>query len=154
MLALDGDQEESFARFGIVRIGELSIAIDEDTVLHGQGVQLAGAHAQEGPPRRVVLLILDTEARSGSLPLPESQHGRKEVPLPGMWPHGVAKKGLVVAPLQSVRSGSLPVRPANGQVLSRSDRGINDCPLFQARANDLVGVLNQQADEVVKPRLG
>ena len=48
MLAFDGNEKQAIASLRIIRIGELTGAIQEDLILHSHGVEFARTHAEKG----------------------------------------------------------------------------------------------------------
>src|SRR5262249_15190542 len=82
MRAFHRDEKKPGTRSRIERVREPPVAIQENSILHGHGMQLTGPDSQERAARRVRLLRGNFEASVRSLRLPELQHGREQVLLP------------------------------------------------------------------------
>ena len=125
LAAVHRDDERALAPRLVVRIDVR--ALQEHAVLDGDGVQLAGAHAEEGvalAPAPASAVTVD--AVGLLLGAPQAQQRRVQEALPGMRADGVAEQRLVVAPLQAVVAAVLLVGPAGRQVGDRRDVVVDD----------------------------
>ena len=113
--AVDRD-DEGVASPGLV-VGIGVRVPDEDFVLNRDRGQVAGAHADEGVARPLLLLLLvGDRAVLRALRLPEGQVGREEVMLPGVRAVVEAEERFVIALVEPVGAALLLVSEPLGQV--------------------------------------
>ena len=123
----------------------------EDPVLDGDRGQVAGANADEGVARPLLLLLLVGDRPVLRPPrLPEGQVRREEVVLPGVRADVEAEERLVVALVEPVGAALLLVGQPLGQVGGRGDLLVDDRPVADRRADHRVAPLGQSCDQVVE----
>lgn len=148
--AVDRHQQDRLAPGGVGGIHVL--AAGEHPVLHADGRQLAGAHADEGAPGRVDRLRQEVQpavmrALHGKQGLP----GREQIAFPRVRADGVAEHGVVIAPLQAIAARCLTVGPADRQLGHRVDALVDDGALAPHRAGGLVAASMQRVQQRLQP---
>jgi hypothetical protein len=76
VLAFNGNDEQPFPGSYVVRIGKALFAINKNSILNRDGMQLTRANAQEGPFGWLDGRVNDVKACVGAVRGPERQTGR------------------------------------------------------------------------------
>ena len=140
--AIDRDDENILPPRLIRRIDKLSA--EENLVLHGNGMEFAGTHAEKSQPGREGLFRdhLKTIRRA---PRPkEPLLRREEKLLPRMRPNDVAKERGVAALLQAISPAILLVRPAGGKLFRAGQRVVDNRAVAHGRADHLIAASLQR----------
>ena len=148
--AVDGDEEGTLPARTVVALDVG--ALQEDTVLDGDRVQVARADAEEGerPVRRRLLGEL-RPAVVAAARLPHPDASGQQPALPRVRPDRVAEARLVVPTLEPVGRGVLHLRPAGRQLVGGSDLLVDDRAFAARRPDDAIAAVAEYADERVQP---
>jgi hypothetical protein len=149
--AVDGDDEGIMAAGLVVGVG-VGVA-DEHLVLDEDRSEVAGADAEEGVARPLLLLLLVSDrAVLRALRLPEGQVGREQVVLPGVRAVVEAEEGIVVTFVEPVGAALLFVGQSLRKVGHRGDLLVDDRAVSDARTDHRVAAVGQDTDQPVQPR--
>ncbi len=144
--AVDRHQQHRLAPRRIGRIDVL--ATGKHPVLHADGRQLAGAHADEGAFRCLDRLRLEIQpAVVQTLHRKQRLPGREQVAFPRVRPDGVAEHCVIVAPRKPVAARRLLVGPAGRQLGHRIDAVVDDGAVPVHRPDDLVAAPGQRIEQ-------
>src|SRR6516164_1116376 len=123
--AVDRDNDRSFSS-GLIS-GVHMLPVEEHPILDRDGVQLAGANADERKLGWLLAILRDLKpAIARAVGLPQPRGGRKQKLLPRVGTHSVAKQGPVGPGLEAVGPPILLVGPPRGEIGGRPDLVVND----------------------------
>ena len=146
--AVDGDDK------GVLPPNPVSLiairAIQEDTVLDGDGVEFASAHADESKSRGFRPARRNGNAIVALARGPQRLDRRVQELLPGVGTDGKAEKRIVLATLQMIAPGVLTVGPACRQVPSLRDLVIDYRPVTHSGTQHPIVAGNESLNEFLE----
>src|SRR5271165_4389779 len=152
LATIGGDDEGPFAPRLIVRV-DIGPA-EEDAVLDGDRMEVAGAHADECKRRCRLGVVVDGNAVAVLRRPPQADARWVQEFLPGMRADGVAEKGIIGAALDAVSAAVLDVGPASREVGDTLNIVEEDRLIAEGRPDDAVAAPRQRFDQRLEAAAG